>query len=121
MRRVGALLALVLFAAVYLIGCEEKTTGVAETGIEIQCGNCYPFKVDVFVDGDDIGSFSSEEPKFFNVPTGSHSLYAVSNAVVHVTNEGWCWTLDFSVSEGNVTEIILECSDDSHCGDTTPE
>jgi hypothetical protein len=121
MRRVGALFALAILAALFLAGCEEETVGVVETGIEVHCVNCFAFKVDVFIDGEVIGSLSTEEPRFFEVSSGPHSLYAAGNAINHSTNEGWCWTLDFSVSDGSITRIILECSEDSQCSDSTSE
>jgi hypothetical protein len=111
MRRGGTLVCLLFLTAMPFVGCEEEAAGVAETGIEIRCANCFTFEVTVEVDGEYIGYMSSDEPRFFEVPGGSHRIYAQSTAISHSTNTYWCWSEDVSVSDGNVTRITLDCID----------
>ena len=116
MNRVGFLLVLLSFTLLLAPGCGEETTAVQQTGIEIRCSNCLPFGVYVFVNGEPIGEISSEEPGFFELPSGTYSLYAYSNAESSTTNQYYCWTMDaVTVSEGNVTGIVLPCIDEALC------
>lgn len=115
MNRIGFLLALISFTLLILPGCDEETTAVVKTGMELRCSGCLPFGVYVLVDGEPVGEFSSEEPHFFELPGGNYELYAYSNAKNSSTNLYYCWHRTIAVSEGNVTSVVLLCSDDSLC------
>ena len=116
MNRVGTTLMLISLALLLFPGCDEETTAVEATGIEVRCAGCLPFGVYVFIDDEPIGEISSEEPGFFELPSGTSSLYAYSNADSSTTNQFYCWTLDaVSVSDGNVTGVTLPCVDEALC------
>lgn len=116
MNRVGVLLILISLTLLLFSGCDEETTSVDPTGIEIYCYGCLPFGVYVFVDDEPIGEISSEESGFFELPSGTYSLYAYSNAESSTTNQFYCWTLDaVTVSDGNITAVVLPCIDDALC------
>jgi len=116
MNRVGILLILVSLTLLLFSGCKEEPTAVNRTGIEVRCSGCLPFGVYVFVDDEPIGEISSEESKFFELPGGTYSFYAYSNAESSTTNQYYCWTLDaVTVSEGNVTDVLLPCVDEALC------
>jgi hypothetical protein len=115
MNRVGILLVLVSLTLLLFSGCDEETTSVERTGIEVRCSGCLPFGVYVFVNDEPIGEISSEEPGFFELPGGSYDLYAYSNAESSTTNQYFCWHQTLTVSDGNVTGVVLVCSDDNLC------
>ncbi len=106
MARVGAFVFLILFVSL-LIGCSEKTSSVQETGMSLQFANCLSFAAWVWVDGSYMGTYTSEQPNLIEVPAGGHSLFVRSNLVVADTS--YCWTSNFSVSEGQVTPVVLDC------------
>jgi hypothetical protein len=108
MFRVGALLSIVLILAM-LFGCSDKTSEAKPTGVEIAFANCVTFLANVFIDDNLVGQFSSERPWFIDVAAGSHTLYVESNVDVVSSNTRFCWTQDFSVSDNNTTEILLDC------------
>ncbi|MCK4350080.1 MAG: hypothetical protein KAX13_04440 [Candidatus Krumholzibacteria bacterium] len=107
MKRVSVLLLLAIALLTFTSGCDEAVEAQA-TGITIRCSNCLTFEVWVWVDDNFMNIISSEEPATFEISSGSHSLFARSN----VMDEDiyWCWSLDFSVSDGNVTSVILDCT-----------
>jgi hypothetical protein len=116
MNRVGILLIMLSLTLVLFSGCDEETTSVYQTGIEIRCAGCLPFGVYVFVDNEPVGQVSSEEPGFFELPSGTYRLYAYSNAESSTTNQYYCWTIEsVTVSEGNVTGVVLPCVDEALC------
>jgi len=115
MNRVGVLLILVSLTLLLFSGCDEETMAVDRTGIEVRCSNCLTFGVYVFIDDDPIGEVSSEETGFFELPSGSYDLYAYSNAESHTTNLYYCWHQTVTVSDGNVTGVVLACTDDNLC------
>ena len=107
MRRIGALIFTLLMILTSNIGCEDTSQEVQPTGVELRFSNCLTFGVWVFVDDDYKGTASSEEPKFYSVLSGSHTLYARSNGKIEGVD--YCWTIDFSVSDGNTTLVQLSC------------
>ena len=115
MNRVGILLILLSLTMVFVSGCDEETTSVERTGIEIRCAGCLPFGVYVFIDDEPIGEVSSEEPGFFELPSGSYDLYAYSNAKNSTTLQFFCWNQTVTVNDGSVTGVVLFCSDDNLC------
>ena len=115
MNRIGFLTALLSLTLILVPGCDEETTAVSKTGIEIRCSNCLPFGVYVFVNDEPVGEVSSEEPGFIELSSGSYDLYAYSNAESSGTNQYYCWSQTVSVSDGKVTAVILLCSDDYLC------
>lgn len=115
MNRVGVLLMLVSLTLLLFSGCDEEPTAVSRTGIEVRCSYCLTFGVYVFVDNEPIGEISSEESDFFELPSGSYDLYAYSNAEFSATNQFYCWQQTVTVSEGNVTGVVLVCTDDNLC------
>ncbi len=106
MKRVGVLLLLAIALLTFTSGCDEAVE-VQATGVMVMCEYCLTFEVWVWVDDNFMNIISSEEPVTFEVASGSHSLYARSNAMDE--DNYWCWSLDFSVSDGNVTTVVLDC------------
>ena len=109
MKRVGAL-ALILALALTVSGCEEDAMGVDETGVQLTFTNCLTFAVWLWIDGEYQGTFTSEETQFVEIVSGSHTLYARSNAFVDQANKYFCWTTSFSVSDGQTTYVALDCT-----------
>jgi len=107
MVRIGAFVLTVLILCL-LLGCSEKTTESVQTGLELSFMNCFSFNAWVWIDGDYKGAFTSERPSVIEVAEGSHTLYAKSNIVV--ADSFFCWTQDFSVSGGEVTDLQLDCA-----------
>jgi len=118
MKRIGMVVITLLFILSIIYGCEEDSQSVEETGVRVSFSNCLSFVIWVFVDGEYQGIASTEEPKFFAIPSGGHTLYARSNAVIRETNEYFCWTRNFSVADGNITFLGLDCTG-AECSDTT--
>lgn len=106
MARVGAFALLIVLLAC-LIGCEEKTASVQQTGINLQFENCISFAVWVWVDGDYIGTYTSEQRSYIGIGPGGHTLFARGNIVV--ADSSYCWTQSFSVSDGQITDVRLNC------------
>jgi hypothetical protein len=108
MKRIGAAAVLLGLFLLILSGCEEETTGVEEKGLEIAFTNCLSFGVYVWVDGLFQGYTSTDEPKLFEIPSGSHTLYARSNAI----KEGsyYCWSTNVSVSDSGISTVTLDCT-----------
>lgn len=106
MARVGAFAALTLLIAL-LIGCSEKTSSTEQTGAELVFENCITFSAWVWIDDEYVGAFTSEQPSVIALGAGAHSLFARSNMVVGDTS--YCWTRTFSVSDGQTTEVTLDC------------
>ncbi len=116
MKRIGFLLLMLSCTLLLVPGCDEETTEVQQTGIEVRCAGCLPFGVYIFVNDEPIGEVSSEEPGFFELPAGTYSLYAYSNAESSTTNQYYCWTLEsVTVSDGSVTGVVLPCVDEALC------
>ncbi len=109
MKRIGAL-ALILAIALTVSGCEEETQGVDETGINLGFTNCLTFAIWLWIDDEYEGTFTSEETQFVEVAAGSHTLYARSNAFLDQENKYFCWSTSFSVSEGQLTYVTLDCT-----------
>jgi hypothetical protein len=105
-----------MLALPFQVGCEEEVTGANQTGIEIGFTNCVTVGIWVWIDEEYQGFMSSDSPELFPVSSGSHSLYCRSNAVLAETQEYVCWTVDFSVSENETTQLVLDC-DDAFCSD----
>jgi hypothetical protein len=108
MFRVGAFVLIVLILSAFF-GCSDETTEAEQTGLEIGFYSCLTFNTLVFIDGNYVGSFSSERTWFIDVPVGNHLLEAHANLVVHLEDTSFCWTENFSVSENNVTHVDLDC------------
>jgi len=106
MARVGAFVLMILFVSL-LIGCSEKTSSVQNTGINLTFANCLSFAAWVWVDGSYMGTYTTEVPNLIEVPAGGHSLFVRGNIVVSDTS--YCWTSNFSVSDGQVTAVVLDC------------
>jgi len=108
MFRIGALIALVLVGSLVL-GCEEDATETTSTGLALSFQNCISFNANVFVDNGFVGQYTSERAAFIEVPSGSHTLFVESNLVVHLGDTNFCWTRNFTVSEGQATVVTLDC------------
>ena len=115
MKRVGVLIILAMTLLTFTSGCDEAVEAQA-TGVTIRCANCLTFEVWVWVDDNFMNIISSEEPTTFEISSGSHSLFARSNAMDE--DNYWCWSLDFSVSDGNITTVVLDCTG-AECTGTT--
>ena len=114
MKRIGVIAALLALSLMFAGGCDDETEGVSTTGINLTFANCLPFGIWVFVD-DEYQSFaSSEEPHFVSVTPGNHTLWARSNA--QLGDEYFRWEIEFSVSDGQTTELLLDCTDATHDG-----
>ncbi|MCX5753951.1 MAG: hypothetical protein NTW97_09990 [Candidatus Krumholzibacteria bacterium] len=108
MFRVGAFI-LIMLACSLFPGCSEKTSEAQPTGLELGFANCITFNAWVFIDDNPVGSFSSERAWFIDVATGSHTLYVESNVTMVSGNTKFCWTENFSVAEGRITHLDLDC------------
>ncbi len=112
MFRVGAFVLIALVLSLSL-GCNEKTSEAQETGLELGFMNCITFNAWVFIDGQSAenlkGSYSSERAWFIDVAAGNHTLYVESNLVVSAGNTKFCWTENFSVADGQVTYLTMDC------------
>ncbi|MBN1884999.1 MAG: hypothetical protein JW876_05700 [Candidatus Krumholzibacteriota bacterium] len=109
MKRIGVITALLALSLAIAGGCDDETAGVDQTGINLRFANCLPLGIWVFVD-DEYQSFAStEEPQFISVTAGSHTLWARSNA--QLGDEFYSWDIEFSVSDGQITELTLDCTD----------
>ena len=99
MKRVGVLLILAAALLTFTSGCDE-TVEAQTTGVTIRCANCLTFEVWVWVDDNFTNIISSIEPATFEISSGSHSLFARSNAADD--DNYWCWSIDFTVNDGSV-------------------
>jgi hypothetical protein len=122
MSRIGAFaLALVLLAC--CIGCDEKSASVVQTGLNLSFANCVTTGIYVFIDGDDdlanATYCSSEITNFIEIAPGTHTLNARAN--ITVADTSYCWTRSFSVSDGQITELVLDCIGASCDTTATPE
>jgi hypothetical protein len=106
MARIGGM-ALITAALFLFFGCSEKTTGNEETGVAITFPHCQTFNAHVWIDNNDVGSYSSEHEAIIELAAGAHSLYSKANVVVADTT--YCWTTSFSVTKGQVTSLELDC------------
>ncbi len=106
MKRIGGLILVVLLFA-SLLGCSEKSSSVKQTGLNLRFTNCLTCAVWVWIDGDYVATCTVEQANFIEVPPGNHSLFARANIVV--ADSSYCWSRDFSVSDGAVTELVLDC------------
>lgn len=112
MKRAAALLILSAMLAAISTGCEEDTTDVSRTGLEMRFADCLTFGVHIFVNDTYQGTCSSEEPRFYPLAPGSYDLYARSNA--NLGGTFYCWNTEISVSDGNITIVRLSC-DGAEC------
>lgn len=106
MFRVGAFVLIVL-GLILFFGCNEKTSEAEVTGLELGFRNCFTFNARVFIDGNYIGSFSSERASFIDVPAGSHALFAEANLAT--MDSVYSWKQNFNVAAGKITQIALNC------------
>ena len=107
MFRVGAFLAIAMILSLFF-GCSDKASDAQPTGLEVGFMNCLTFNARVFVDDTYMGSFSSERAWFIDAAAGSHTLYAEANIVSG--DSTFCWTENFSVADGKVTRLNLNCN-----------
>jgi hypothetical protein len=127
MKRIGISMALLTIALIFLLGCEEETTGVDETGFQVRFvalelreiervveGSievdtialeqpALTFAVWVFVDDEYQGRASTDEPKFFSFPSGTYDMYVRSNMRKITEDTFYLWRRRFTVNEGNIT------------------
>ena len=115
MKRVSVYLLLTIALLTFTSGCDEAVEAQT-TGVTIRCANCLTFEVWVWIDDNFMNIISSGEPATFEISSGSHSLFARSNA--SDDDNYWCWSLDFSVSDANVTTVVLDCTG-AECTDGT--
>ncbi len=116
MKRIGIMLMVLVLVFIYSCG-DKDSEGVQETGLELRFKNCITFAVWLWIDGEYQGTFTSEESNFIPIGAGSHTLYAKSNIVLTETDEYFCWSTKFSVSDGKVTYLTLDCEGHA-CSDT---
>ena len=106
MARIGGM-ALIVLALFLLVGCSDKTTGTDQTGVAITFPHCLTFNALIWVDDNYVGSYSSEHEAVIELSSGAHSLEAKANIVVADTT--YCWTTNFSVDSGKLTDLQLDC------------
>jgi len=113
MKRAAALLFVSVLLTAVSTGCEEDSTKVSQTGIEMQFTDCLTFGVHIFINDTYQGTCSSEEPKFYPLGAGTYTLYARSNA--NLGDTYFCWgPTEISVSDGNTKVVTLSC-DGAEC------
>jgi hypothetical protein len=108
MFRVGVFALTVLTLSMFF-GCSDETTETTPTGVEVAFPSCLTFNAEVFIDGNYVGSFSSERSWFIDVSSGTHLLEAHSNLTVNEGNTKFCWRESFSVADGSTTLLSLPC------------
>jgi hypothetical protein len=108
MVRIGAFVFMAL-ALVLLLGCGEKATTTQDMGLEVTFPHCLPFNAEVWIDDNYIGSFTSQRASLIDVAAGSHSIYAQSNLHVQDPDSFFCWTENFSIADGKITYLVLDC------------
>ncbi len=114
MRRIGALVMILMLTSIIAAGCEDDSNDTQMTGLELRFSDCLTFGIWVFIDGEYQGMASSEEPKVFSLGAGTYEFYARSNAKLGDTY--FCWNESVSVSDGNITILRLSC-DGAECSD----
>ncbi len=131
MKRIGISMALFTIALIFLLGCEEETTGVEETGFQVRFAVLelreierivegsvevdtialeqppLTFAVWIFVDDEYQGRASTDEPKFFGIPSGTYDMYVRSNMRKITEDTFYSWRRSFSVNEGKVTFLTF--------------
>lgn len=115
MKRVGVFGLLIVLPLVISYGCGEEPAGADETGVLVEFADCLPFEAYIWINEEpQPGPFSSEEPFFIALSAGSYTIYAESNLKVMETppdpNYYFCWDSNFSVSDGEMTLLRLNCS-----------
>lgn len=111
MKRIGAIMLILILVSIYSCG-DKSTEEVQQTGLELSFKNCITFAVWLWIDDEYQGTYTSEEPNFIPIGAGSHTLYAKSNLVITGTEQEehyFCWSKDFSVQDGKVTYLMLDC------------
>jgi hypothetical protein len=127
MRRIGSCMVVLTAVLMFLLGCEEETTSVNQTGFQIRFAVLelreierivgdqvvidtitidqppLTFGVWVFVDGEYQGLASTDEPKFFELPAGTFDLYARANMRKVSEDTFYSWARRFSVEDGKTT------------------
>ncbi len=131
MKRIGISMALFTLALIFLLGCEEDTTGVDETGFQVRFAVLelreierivegsvevdtialeqppLTFAVWVFVDDEYQGRASTDEPKFFGIPSGTYDMYIRSNMRKITEDTFYSWRRNITVNDGNVTFLTF--------------
>jgi hypothetical protein len=120
MRRIGSLVLILTLVVVIFNACKDDSKGVDQTGVEISFTNCVTAGIRVWIDDEYQTFVSTDEPAFLEVPSGSHSLYARSNAINTEDKSYYCWSTSFSVTDGETTFLTLDCTDHL-CSDSTLE
>lgn len=108
MFRVGVVALTVLMVSMFF-GCSDETTDTEPTGVEVAFPNCLTFNAVVFIDGNYVGSYSSERSWFIDISAGTHLMEAHSNLTVNEGNIEFCWRESFSVADGATTLLSLPC------------
>ena len=119
MRRIGVLLMISsLLMLLFASGCEDSQTA-EETGFELATTNCIVFGIHVQIDGVPLeGMASSEQPYFYPLAAGTYRLFARSNVTLSMSEpDPLCWTREITISDGNVTTVILDCEDTVECNE----
>ncbi|MBN2072093.1 MAG: hypothetical protein JW814_11620 [Candidatus Krumholzibacteriota bacterium] len=117
MRRiVGSIFTISLIMLLFVPGCKDSQSS-AETGFELSTTNCVAIGIHVHIDDEYQGLASAEQPQFFALPAGTYHLYARSNASTSVVIDPLCWSMEISISDGNITEVVLDCTNTIPCED----
>jgi hypothetical protein len=110
MKRIGVAAALLILMTAILASCEETGTETQATGVWVRFQNCVTFPASIYVNDEYWGVASSEEPVLVEVGAGSYTIYAHSTAILVDEDKYFCWTNDVSVSDGQTTDLWLDCN-----------
>ncbi|MBN2184131.1 MAG: hypothetical protein JW746_02270 [Candidatus Krumholzibacteriota bacterium] len=116
--RIGVLLLISSLLLLFFVsGCKE-TQSAEETGFKLVADNCISIGIKVFIDGEYECTVSADQPYFFPLSAGTYDLFARSNATLSISEpDPLCWTRQVSVSDGNITEVLLDCADAEDCNE----
>ncbi len=117
MKRIGAIAVILALTWMISSGCKDDTEKVCQTGLQLSFSGCLTFGVWVWVDDEYQGIASSEEPYFFELKDGSHDLYVRSNAKLSENSKYFCWSDEFTVKDGSITYVVLNCCASAECED----
>lgn len=110
MKRIGAMVIMLMFVSSAFMSCKDKSTEAQQTGVWLRFSNCVTFPASVYVNDEYWGRVSSEEPALIELPAGQHTLYVRSNAILVDDDKYFCWTESVAVSDGSTTDLFLDCS-----------
>jgi len=112
-RAMLMIISAVLLLSFFSAGCKDDSQEASETGLRIITDGCIEFAINVLIDDEFQGTISSREPANILLPAGTYDLFARNNAAVN--GYEFCWTGQYTVSDGSLTTVTLTCSDEHIC------